>query len=151
MQENSLIPEKNASRINDLINHESIKRWVCGPMIGVLDATVLVENGENIFFVAEHGGCGFIKNGENSYELHSFALPSGRGRWVRDNFFRVRDWIFSNTNASMITTMVPVNNKMALGAARICGFKKYGTTKDCWTFDGNIYDIDSYVLYKEVK
>lgn len=151
MQEDNFIPEVDAIRINQLINHETIKPWVCGNMIGLLDASILVNNKDNIFFANEHGGCGFIKVNENTYDLHSFVLPSGRGRWTRDNFIKVKDWIFSNTNANIITTMVPVNNRMALGAARVCGFKKYGTINQAWAFEGKMYDIDTYVIYKGVK
>lgn len=135
-----LTPETSAARINELINHESIREWVCGQLTGVLDVTQFVENKDNIFFTAEHGGCGLLKREDGSYELHSFSLPSGRGRWVRDNFFKVRDWIFSNTNAPYIVTFVLPSNKMALGAVRICGFRKYE----------EIEDVGYYVLYRDV-
>ncbi len=146
-----LIPETTADRVNELINHESIRPWVAGSFKGILDATSLVKNKDNIFFTSTHGGCGFIKMRPGTYDLHTFVLPEGRGAWVKDNFINVRDWMFNNTDAVEIITMCPKNNRMAVGAARFCGFKKYSTAEKVWEQDGNIYDIDFYVLFKEVK
>ena len=146
-----LTPETDAVRINRLVNDPSIYPYVCGPLVGVLDATILVNNPKNIFFCGEFGGCGFIWMEDGQYELHSFCLPEGRGRWARDNFNLCRDWMWANTAATKIVTMVPQNNRMAQGAARICKFVKYATTAGVWLFEGNTYDIDSYVLYKGVE
>lgn len=145
-----LIPEENAERINVLINHPEIRPWVSGDFMGILDATDLVKNKHNIFFTDGPGGCGFIKLRPGVYELHSFCLPEGRGSWVKNSFLKVKDWIFKNTDALMILTLCPKNNRMAIGAARICGFKKYSTIEKGWSQNGNLYDMDSYVLYKEV-
>lgn len=145
-----LIPEVNADRINFLINHPDIRPWVCGDFVGVLDATPLVNNRENIFFTSTFGGCGFIKLKPYIYELHSFALPEGRGSWVKENFKLVKDWMFENTDAMEILTICPRVNRMAIGAARMVGFKKYATIENSWSHEGKIYDVDAYVLYKEV-
>ncbi len=145
-----LTPETDAIRINRLVNDPSIKPYVCGQISGVLDVTILVNNPKNIFFCGEHGGCGFIWMEEGQYELHSFVLPEGRGRWARDNFRLCLEWIWANTGATQIVTLCPQNNRPAIGAARICGFTKYATIPDAWLFDGLEYDIDSYVLYKGV-
>lgn len=145
-----LIPEKNADRINKFINDPSIREWVSGDFTGVLDATILVNNRDNIFFTSIHGGCGLIKLGSGIYELHTFVLPDGRGAWVKENFSRVRDWMFANTDTTEIRTLCPKNNRMAIGAARFCGFKKHSTMEKSCTHNGNIYDMDIYVLYKEV-
>jgi hypothetical protein len=144
----NLVPETTAHVVNFLINHPSIQPHVCGQLVGYLDATPLVQNPDNYFFTNEVGGCGFINLAPGRYELHSFALPSARGRWVKENFERVKEWMFNHTPCKEIVTLVPLNNRMALGAARICGFKKYDTMPNSWTFEGKSYDIDAYVLYK---
>lgn len=145
-----LIPEVDAKRINEIINHESVRPWVAGDIKGNLDADILVKNKANFFFVGEHGGSGFIKLKEGIYDLHSFVLPSGRGSWVKENFQRVRDWMFINTDAIAIVTLCPKNNRMAIGAARMCGFKKYATIERSWIHNGDIFDMDAYVVYKGV-
>lgn len=145
-----LSPTKDVNAINALMNDPSIKPWICGNLVGVLDISPLV-NEKNIFFVDEHGGCALIYMSDGIYDLHSFVLPSGRGRWVKKNFDAVKGWMFANTNCERIITLCPTNNGMAVGAARFCGFKKYGTIANAWEHDGEIYDIDTYVLYKEVK
>ena len=143
-----LTPEKDAIKINRLINDPSIKPYVCGQITGVLDVTILVNNPKNIFFCGEHGGCAFIWMEDEQYELHSFVLPEVRGRWTRDNFKLCRDWIWANTAAKRIVTLCPQNNRMAIGAARVAGFTKYATERDAWLFQGQKYDIDAYVLHK---
>ena len=145
-----LVPEVNADKVNYFINHPSVREWVSGDLKGVLDASILVNNKNNIFFTSIHGGCGFIKTAPSIFELHTFVLPEGRGSWVKENFSSVRDWIFENTDATAIVTMCPKNNRMAIGAARFCGFKKYSTMENAWTQNGEVHDMDGYVLYKEV-
>ena len=146
-----LAPETTPHVINYLINHPSIQPYVCGELAGQLDITVLLQNTDNIFFSDEVSGCGFIKLGPGRYELHSFSLPEGRGRQVKKGFEQVRDWMWSHTDCTEIVTMVPVNNRMARGAARMTGFKKYGTLEKAWKFGGEVFDIDLYVLYKGVE
>ncbi len=145
-----LVPESTAVVVNYLINHPEIKPWVCGNMEGYLDVMPLIQNTDNFFFTSDHGGCGLIKLQLGVYDLHSFVLPSGRGLWVKDNFERVKEWMFKNTDCIEITTMVPKNNRLALGAARMCKFKKYGILEKAWKFGSEIYDIDLYRLRKEV-
>ncbi len=146
----TLVPESTSAVVNYLINHDEIKPWVCGEMVGTLDATPLIADRDNYFFTDTHGGCGLLNLGQGRYDLHSFVLPSGRGRWVKDNFERVKAWMFENTDCREIITMVPKNNRLALGAARFCGFKKYGSMEKAWKFGGEVFDIDLYVLYKGV-
>jgi len=146
-----LTPEVNADKINYFINDPSISDWVRGDLKGVLDAKVLVENKDNYFFCDEHGGCGFIKLRPSVYELHSFVRPEGRGSWVKYHAKMVFDWIFKNTDATAIVTLCPKNNRMAIGAARYCGFKKYDTLEKSWIYKGEIFDMDAYVLHKECK
>lgn len=146
-----LIPEKDASRINELINDPSIRPWVAGDFIGILDATPFIKNPDNIFFVSEHGGVGFIKTYPHTYECHSFILPSGRGKWMKKNFVEVKEWIFSNTDATQIVTLCPKDNGMAIGAARICGFRKYSTLESLWKHNDNIHDMDAYIIYRDFK
>lgn len=145
-----IVPETTAHVINYLVNHESIKPWVCGQIEGVLDVTPLIQNSDNYFFTDEVGGCGFIKLSPGRFELHSFCLPEARGKWTKDRFAEVRDWMFSHTDATEIVTMVPHNNLMARGAARMCKFTKYAKLENAWPYNGKVYDIDMYVLFKEV-
>ncbi len=143
-----LVPESTAHVVNFLINHPSIQPWVCGNLKGFLDAKPLVNNTDNYFFTEEMGGCGLIKLSPHRWELHSFVLPSARGRWVKDNFERVKEWMFKNTPCTEIVTLCPLNNKMSIGAARMCKFSKCGTIEQAWTYNDQVFDIDMYILYK---
>lgn len=144
-----LTPEKDAIKINRIINDPSIAPYVCGKLTGVLDVTHFVNDPKNVFFVGEHGCCCFMWMEDEQYELHTAVLPDGRGRWARDNFRLCRDWMWANTAAKRIVTLVPSSNRMALGAARINKFIKYANMAGAWLFEGQKYDIDAYVLYRE--
>lgn len=141
-------PTKDLEGVYYLLNHPSIKDWVFGDYV-IDTIKPLIDDEENKFFLGDLGGCFFIKRAPDIYELHSFVLPAGRGRWARDNFMEVLGWMFANTPATRIVTMCPVNNRMAIGAARMCGFKKYDKVPEGWKQNGHSYDIDMYYLRKE--
>ena len=141
-------PTEDPADVNKLINDPSIKPWVCGPITGYLDITVLMDD-KNVFFAEDLGGVGFIFKDEKTYECHTFVLPEGRGKWARERFFQTLEWMFKHTEAEKIVTMCPVNNRMSIGAARMAGFKKYSTIPNSWVYEGKMYDMDAYVYFKE--
>lgn len=144
-----IAPSIDVDAINRLINDPSIKPWVCGDLGGFLDVSTLVDNPENLFFVAEFGGASLIKIKPKTYELHTFVLPEGRGRWAKQKLRYIFQWMFDHTDVEDIITLCPTNNRMAIGAARMSGFKKYGIIEQAWNHENIKYDIDCYIFKKE--
>lgn len=69
----------DADRINDLVNHPSIRPHVGGDPQVPLDLTAVVANHDNIFLLGDHGGFAFTWTAPGTYEVHTFILPEGRG------------------------------------------------------------------------
>lgn len=47
-----------------------------------LDMAKPVGDDRNYFLVGEHGGFGLLWSAPGIYEIHTFILPEGRGKWA---------------------------------------------------------------------
>lgn len=72
----------DADRINELVNHPAIRPFVGGDIETVLDLTNAVQDDANHFLTGEHGGFACTWSAPLTYEIHTFVLPEGRGRWA---------------------------------------------------------------------
>lgn len=72
----------DAERINYLVNHPEIRPFVGGDITKSIDLTASVQNPADIYVGGDHGafGCSFVCPGV--YEVHTFILPEGRGKWA---------------------------------------------------------------------
>lgn len=70
----------DADRINELVNHPTIRPYVGGDGKSHLDLTATVTNLQNYWLLGPHGGFGYIWTAPDTYEIHTFILPEGRGR-----------------------------------------------------------------------
>ena len=119
----------DAAFLNRVVNHPSVLPYVLCGFKGPLDVTALVENPRNVFLANEFGGFLLIDRDDFVYELHTQFLPEGRGKSVIRAGNEMTTWMFTKTDALRIDTYVQPDNRAAAWAARICGFKKWGTVE----------------------
>lgn len=83
----------DAGRLNELVNHETIRPHVGGDPETYIDLTAAVADQANHFLVGEHGGLACSWSAPKTYEIHTFVLPEGRGPWARDFARAGRDYM----------------------------------------------------------
>jgi hypothetical protein len=74
----------DVARINQVVNHPSVRPSVGAPELGDLDMTPVVERPEHWFLIGDHGGFALTWSAPGVYEWHSFILLEGRGKWAAD-------------------------------------------------------------------
>lgn len=70
----------DAERINYLINHPEIRPFVGGDISIPVDLTAVVQDDKNFMLTGEYGGFCYTWSAPETYEVHTFILPEGRGR-----------------------------------------------------------------------
>lgn len=71
----------DGAAINRLVNDPTIRPFVGGDISQPLDlSSAIIER--NVFLLGEHGGFALIWTSPATFEVHTFILPSGRGRWA---------------------------------------------------------------------
>lgn len=71
-----------AERINRLVNDAAIRPFVGGVIEQRLDLSQAVADEGNWFLLGDHGGFAYILTAPRVYEVHTFVLTSGRGKWA---------------------------------------------------------------------
>ncbi len=79
--------------VNAVVNHPDIRPWVGGDISQPLDLSAAVADRANIFLAGEHGGFACCWSAPQTYEVHTFILPEGRGAWARAFARDGRDWM----------------------------------------------------------
>lgn len=74
---------RDAARVNQVVNHPSVRPFAGAPELGGLDFTSPVGRPENWFLMGDHGGFALIWTAPHTHEVHAFILPEGRGHWAR--------------------------------------------------------------------
>ena len=74
----------SADIINYLVNHPSVRPFVGGDINEPQDLGAPIADEQNYFLIGEHGGFALIWSAPRVYEVHTFILPEGRGKWARD-------------------------------------------------------------------
>jgi len=132
-----LVREYNATKINHVLNHPSVRPWVADQQEGVIDISSQVANGKNYLLMGEHGGC-FLQNiMEGIYELHTQVLPEGRGEWAVNLVHSVAHWMFTRTDACEGLTRVPENNKRAANLVKASNVMDFDFHRDAGMKIGN--------------
>lgn len=83
----------DAARINELVNHPSVRPHIGGDPEQPLDLSAAVSDRTNVFLLGEHGGFACCWTAPRTYEIHTFVLPDGRGRWAYQLAQHGRDWM----------------------------------------------------------
>lgn len=74
----------DAARVNYLVNHPAVRPFIGGDPETELDLSAAVADEQNIFLDGEHGGFACCWSAPNTYEIHTFILPEGRGAWAME-------------------------------------------------------------------
>lgn len=97
----------DASRINALVNDPSIRPHVGGDGESFIDLSAAVADEQNVFLLGEHGGFAFTWSAPRTYEVHTFILPEGRGKWARAVARLARDWMEADFADHLWTRVAP--------------------------------------------
>ena len=73
---------QDVDRINEVVNHPSVRPSIGAPEIGEVDVSALVTAPEHWFLMGEHGGFMLGWSAPDVREIHTFILPEGRGKWA---------------------------------------------------------------------
>jgi hypothetical protein len=138
--------ETDATRLNAVVNDPAVRPFVDELGAGVLDLSVQVANPANVLLMGEHGGCLFFGIGPGVMEVHTVALKSGRGAWVRDFVRAVVHWMFTRTGAYEIVTRIPSRHFGAIRAAEWAGMRYEYRLSEAVRFCGKVDDILVYAL-----
>lgn len=134
----------DAMRLNEIVNHPSVYRWVKGPAEGKIDLTDVLASPVNVCLMGEHGAELFVKLQPGLYEVHSQCLPEGRGRWMLGFVQAALHWMFTRTDAVELVTRCP--NLAAKALAKAIGGTKEFTNPNGWILDGKTVPADIYAL-----
>lgn len=97
----------DADRINALVNDPSIRPHVGGDGKSWLDLSAAVADEQNVFLLGEHGGFAFTWSAPRTYEVHTFILPAGRGKWARAAARFARDLMEADYADHLWTRVAP--------------------------------------------
>lgn len=84
-----------------------------------------------------------------TYEVHSCVLPQWRGRNAANAALYAALWIFGNTDARKIVTLVPAYNRRAYALAWRAGMRAEGVNKKSFLKDGKLHDAILMGLQKD--
>lgn len=112
-----------SERINAIVNHPDVRPHI-GPG-GELDLSAAVADPANWFLMGDHGGFALINTAPGEYEVHTFILKSGRGRWARQ---AAKDGIaFARSHgAGWLWTKIPPHQSHVEAYAREMGMTDTG-------------------------
>lgn len=122
----------DASRLNEIANHNEVRPHMGGDGDGPVDFTAFALNHANICFVGEHACFLCHKLDAGLYEVHSMVLPEGRGAYALECVREGLRYMFCATDCIEIVTRCPDGNGAALGLARAAGFQETFRRERIW-------------------
>lgn len=137
--------DTNAARINEIINHPSVRATVADVEDGVLDVSNIVNNELNYVLIGEHGGIIIHCLIPGVYEVHTQILPEGRGPWTLDFLAAVQHYMFTKTDCFEGVTRIPHGHVAAKAAALAVGMTPEFQRPAC-RFKGRIVPVDVYSI-----
>ena len=95
---------------------------------------------EKVFVLSPNDGSVFlfVPIRHRVYEVHTCVLPGYRGLTAIQSGKAVVYWMFANTDASKIFSIIPENNRAARMFALRCGFRKEGEQCKAWSHQGKM-------------
>lgn len=132
----------DASSLNLVVNDPAVRPFIDERLDGPLDFSAGVANRNNVLLMGEHGGTFFIRLLPGIYEVHTFALPAGRGKWIAAFVRATAEWMFTKTEAFEITTRIPCDHVAARRLALTTGMKfEFSRPNEC-RWQGKLQDVD---------
>lgn len=142
----SLERQKDAKRLNEIVNHPEVYEWVRGAATGPLDLSLAASNTDVVVLLGEHGGVLFHRLQPGIWEAHTQVLPEGRGAWAVLAVRACLHWLFTRTEAVEVLTKCPEGNDAAVGLARAIGGTREFTNQIGWIHKGDPVAADIYSL-----
>ena len=134
----------SAALLNTILNDPRVRPDIAEATEGPIDCSVAVGDPSNILLMGEYGGCFFGKVMPGVYEVHTQALPEGRGKWIANFVREAGDWMFTRSDAFEIITRIPEAHigarQLALHAWMRPEFTRVQETR--WR--GKLQDCDIY-------
>jgi hypothetical protein len=134
----------DATNINFVLNHPSVRPDVAGDEEGDLDISAAVENEKNVLLMGEHGGVFFFNLLPGVFECHTQCLPAGRGKWIYRFVRECGVWMFTRTDAFEIATRIPEKHHAARHLAIHAGMQHEFTRPLETTWRGERQDCHIY-------
>jgi hypothetical protein len=129
--------ETNPERINRIIDHPEVHRWVKGVDAGRLDNALAAD--ALIALFGKFGGFLFWRVSPTLYEAQAAILPDGRGRWALRAAKQALRYIFEQEGGLEVMAAAPKGDATGRAFIRAVSRKaKYvGDVANCWvTADG---------------
>ena len=131
----------DATLINLIVNDPDVRPFV-GPLeIGEIDLTDAAARPEHWFLLGEHGGFGLIWTAPNVHEVHTFILPSGRGKWAVEAAEAMIDFARKNGD-TMLWTKIPPELKHVGAYARMMGMKTADMVIETFGLPYEVYKME---------
>jgi hypothetical protein len=125
----------DASRLDAVINHPSVKPYVSLGVDDLPSCAPLIQDTANVCLMNEHGGFVFRQFAPDQYDVHTVFLPSGRGRRALDAALEAKRIMFGEYHARRLITFVPHDNEPARKLAQSAGFV-YDRDAQCMGIEG---------------
>lgn len=131
----------DAERINAVVNHPEVRPYVGAADAGELDVTDLVAKPEHWFLMGEHGGFMLGWSAPDTREVHTFILPSGRGKWANNARTAMLDYAKEH-GAKVLWTKVHEGDKHVIRYALQGGMQFTGTVLELFGKPYRIYRME---------
>jgi hypothetical protein len=142
----SIEVQKDAKRINEIVNHPAVLPWVGFADKGKLDLTEAIASPDVICLLGAYGGVLFNRLQPGLFEAHTQCLPEGRGQWMLACVQAALHYLFTRTEAVEIMTRCPEGNVGAKALARAIHGKYEFTNQVGWIANGRPIPADIYSL-----
>lgn len=131
----------DAVLVNLVVNDPDVRPFV-GPLeYGEIDLKSVIDRPENWFLMGEHGGFGLIWSAPKVHEIHTFILPSGRGKWAVGAAESMIDFARKNGD-TMLWTKIPPKLKHVGTYARLMGMKPVDMVVETFGQPYEIYKME---------
>lgn len=117
----------DAVAVNAFVNHPDIRPHIGGDITQPVDLSGSVASDKNIFLLGAQGGFMLIWTSPDAYEVHTFILPEGRGRWAAQAARNGIGMMKYKFGARQIWTRVAEGRDNVIGFTRAAGMEPAGS------------------------
>ena len=120
-----MIRSFDAELVNSIVNDPSVRPHVGGDGTSYIDLTAIVEDDKNHAILGPHGGFLCTWSAPETYEIHTFILPDGRGPEAAALALATRDYL-EGIGATHLWTRVEKTMENVRKFTLAAGFKPCG-------------------------
>lgn len=131
----------DVERINAVVNDPQVRPHVGAPDYGDLDVSAAVANSDHWFLMGEHGGFMLEYVDPDAREVHTFILPSGRGKWANDARQAMLGYAKTN-GAKVLWTKISPSDKHVIRYALQGGMQFTGDVVELFGKPYRIYRME---------